>query len=57
MNFYVGMFYYKAKHYKAALERFKTVVKSYPDLGVHRKALDYIALCQAKIDGTVGANN
>jgi outer membrane protein assembly factor BamD len=48
-DFYVGMFYYKAKHYKAALERFKTVVTSYPDLGVHHKALKYIALCQEKL--------
>ena len=48
-DFYVGMFYYKSKHYKAALERFKTVVRSYPDLGVHHKALKYIALCQEKL--------
>jgi outer membrane protein assembly factor BamD len=46
---YVGMFYYKSKHYKAALERFKTVLSSYPDLGVHRQALEYIPLCQAKL--------
>jgi hypothetical protein len=32
------------------LERFRTVIRSYPDLGVHHKALEYIALCQAKID-------
>lgn len=49
-EFYVGMFYYNTKHYKAALERFKTVVRSYPDLGVHRKALHYIPLCQDGID-------
>ncbi len=49
-EFYVGMYYYKSKHYKAALERFKTVVRSYPDLGVHRKALQYIVLCQAKMN-------
>lgn len=47
---YVGMFYYKTKHYKAALERFKAVVSSYPDLGVHHKALEYITLCQAKLE-------
>lgn len=56
-EFYVGMFYYKSKHYKAALKRFKTVLKSYPDLGVHRKALDYIPLCQAKIDNAVQSKN
>ncbi len=49
-EFYVGLFYYKSEHYKAALERFKTVIRSYPDLGVHHKALEYIALCQVKID-------
>ena len=54
---YVGIFYYKTKHYKAAMERFKTVLKSYPDLGVHHKALDYISLCQTKIDTTVQSNN
>ena len=48
-EFYVGLFYYKSKHYKAAMERFKTVVKSYPDLGVHYKAIQYIALCRNKL--------
>jgi len=51
-EFYVGLFYYKSKRYKAALERFKTVLRSYPDLGVHHKALDYIPLCQAAINNT-----
>jgi outer membrane protein assembly factor BamD len=48
-EFYVGRFYYRTKHYRAALERFKTVVRSYPDLGVHHKAIQYIALCQAQV--------
>jgi outer membrane protein assembly factor BamD len=52
-EFYVGMFYYKAKHYKAALERFKTVLRSYPDVGVHRKALEYIPMCQDRINNAV----
>ncbi|RLB82877.1 MAG: outer membrane protein assembly factor BamD [Deltaproteobacteria bacterium] len=56
-EFYVGLFYYKSKHYKAALERFKTVVKSYPDLGVHHKALQYISLCHAKIDNAASGKN
>ena len=38
-EFYVGMFDYNSKHYKAALERFKTIVSSYPDLDVHQKSL------------------
>jgi outer membrane protein assembly factor BamD len=53
-DFYVGMFYYKTKHYKAAMERFKMVLRSYPDLGVHYKALQYIALCQTIIENPAG---
>lgn len=52
-EFYVGEFYYKSKHYKAALERFKAVIRSYPDLGIHHKAIEFISLCQAKIDEAV----
>jgi len=54
-DFYVGMFYYKSKHYRAALERFKSVVTSYPDIGVHHKALKYIALCQEKLNSASAA--
>ena len=43
---YVGLFYYKSKHYKAALKRFKAVLSRYPDVGVHKDALLYIALCE-----------
>ncbi|MDY6989775.1 MAG: outer membrane protein assembly factor BamD [Thermodesulfobacteriota bacterium] len=49
-EFHVGEFYCRTKHYKAALERFKAVLTAYPDLGVHYKALQYITLCQAKIE-------
>lgn len=56
-EFYVGRFYYRTKHYKAALERFKTILMSYPDLGVHYKALQHIALCQAKIENPAGEPN
>ena len=56
-EFYVGMFYYKTKHYKAALERFKTVLRSYSDTEVHRKALEYIPLCQNEIDNSVRGKN
>jgi outer membrane protein assembly factor BamD len=48
-EFYIGMFYYKSKHYRAAMHRFKAVVTQYPDVGVHRKALMYIALCEEKL--------
>ena len=46
---YVGLFYYKNKHYKAALNRFKTVIVKYPDVGVQQKALQYIAICKSMI--------
>jgi len=48
-EFEIGVFYYKSKHYKAALERFKSVIINYPDVGVHQKALQYIALCETSL--------
>jgi outer membrane protein assembly factor BamD len=51
-DFYVGFFYYKSKHYKAALQRFKNVLTNYPDVGVHQKALQYIIMCEEKIKET-----
>ena len=41
---------------KAALERFKTILKVYPDVGVHYKAIQYIALCENQLgEHTSGA--
>jgi outer membrane protein assembly factor BamD len=51
-DLYVGLFYYKNKHYKAALQRFKKVLTNYPDVGVHQKALPYIVQCEEKIKAT-----
>jgi outer membrane protein assembly factor BamD len=48
-DFYVGRFYFKSKHYKAALSRFMAVVTQYPDVGVHHQALNYIAQCEALV--------
>ena len=48
-DFYIGYFYYKSKHYRAALQRFQYVLTQYPDVGVHQKALRYIAKCEAKL--------
>lgn len=45
----VGIFYYKTKHYKAALNRFMSIISDYPDVGYHQKALEYIARCEALI--------
>ena len=51
-EFYVGMFYFKSKHYKPALYRFKAVLSNYPDVGIHQEALHYIALCEASLKET-----
>jgi outer membrane protein assembly factor BamD len=48
-EYYVGMFYYKNKNYKAAKVRFTAVVKNYPDVGYHQRALTYLANCDAWI--------
>ena len=43
----VGIFYYKSKHYRAAINRFKTVVTDYPDVGsIHHQALQFIDLSE-----------
>jgi outer membrane protein assembly factor BamD len=44
---YVGKYYFKKKNYKAALSRFKNVIYDFPDMGIHKEALDYLALCEA----------
>ncbi len=48
-EYYIGVFYYKSKHYKAALHRFMAVLSDYPDVGYHQKALEYIAKCEAEL--------
>jgi outer membrane protein assembly factor BamD len=53
-DMYVGKFYYKSKHYKAAMDRFLSVVKNYPDFGLHKEAQDYITRCQALIQENAG---
>jgi outer membrane protein assembly factor BamD len=46
-EFYVGRYYYGQGFYKAALERFRSIIAEYPDVGYHRQALLYIAACEA----------
>ena len=46
---YVGLFYYKSKHYKAALHRFKLILSDYPDTKVYQKALHSVSLCEEMI--------
>ncbi len=48
-DLYVGLFYFKTKHYKAALYRFMGIVKEYPELEVSQEALSYIPLCESFI--------
>jgi len=48
-EFEIGIFYYKSKHYNAALKRFRSVIMNYPDVGVHQKALQYIAQCETSL--------
>jgi len=48
-DYYVGLFYYKSKHYKAALKRFEAIITRYPDVGVHFEALQYITRCEEEI--------
>lgn len=46
---YVGIFYYKMKKYKPALDRFTYLLENYPDVGQYREALEYIAKCKVKL--------
>ena len=46
---YVGLFYYKAKRYKSALQRFRRIISEFPDVGAHQKALRYIAMCETAL--------
>jgi outer membrane protein assembly factor BamD len=48
-TFGIGVFYYKSKHYKAALSRFRSVVTEYPDVGYHQPALEYIVRSEKKL--------
>lgn len=49
-DFYIGKYYFKAKHYDAALERFLSIVRKYPDVGIHHAALMYVAKCRAFLE-------
>jgi outer membrane protein assembly factor BamD len=51
-EYYVGILYYKAEHYKAALNRFEIIVTRYPDVGIHQDAIKFIAKCRLAIAKT-----
>lgn len=46
---YVARYYYKTKDYRAALNRFRTLISDYPDVGIHQTAIQYIRLCEKEI--------
>ena len=48
-DFYIAKFYFKDKHYDAAMVRFLSIVEKYPDVGLHYEALLYIAECRAYV--------
>ena len=48
-EFRVGEFYYKMNAYKAALGRFISLIKTYPDTGYHARAMTYIRQCRLKL--------
>ncbi len=46
---YVANFYYKIKRFRAAMIRYRYVLKNYPDLGQYHMAIDGISKCEIKI--------
>ena len=51
----IGLFYYKSKHYRAAIERFKAVLTQYPDVGeIHHHALQFLALAEERLERQQG---
>lgn len=52
-EFYIARFYYKSKRYEAALKRFQAVVTKYPDVGLHRQAMQYITKCETRLAAQV----
>ena len=48
-EFYIGHFYYRKGHYKAALGRFEEILKKYPDVGLEKKINPLLATCREKI--------
>lgn len=52
----IGLFYYNAGHYKAALRRFKNVLSRYPDVGVHQEALRHIMMAEEALADSIRAD-
>jgi len=56
-EFYVGRFYFKSKKYKAALKRFETIAKDYPNTGLDYKVSYFIHETKRMIDITQQKEN
>lgn len=49
-EFYVGRFYFRAGHYRAAMNRFQKVIHHYPDhLEIQKEASDYLKLAENRL--------
>ncbi len=46
---YVANFYFKMKHYKAALQRYRYAIMNYPDIGQYYDALKGIERCEMRL--------
>ncbi|MEJ2365267.1 MAG: outer membrane protein assembly factor BamD, partial [Deltaproteobacteria bacterium] len=56
-DLYIGRFYYKSKHYKAALGRFEGVLTGYMDVlspQTQREVERLITACTAKLSDRMG---
>jgi len=46
----IGLFYYKSKHYEAAINRFKSILTKYPDVGeIHHQAMLFLSLAEKSL--------
>lgn len=54
---YVGKFYFKSEHYKAAKARFETVIASYPNTAVYQEAVEYLEKCNAALKESASSEN
>lgn len=46
---YVGHFYYKMKKYRTAMNRYRYLLRTYPDMGQYHEALEYLSKCKEKL--------
>ncbi len=53
---YVGRFYFKSKHYEAALHRFLGVLSDYPEMGFDAEASDYVQRCREMMEKGMDAD-